>query len=140
MGAPQDRIHADRIHSEIETGGAARSALVASWRRSARLYGLDPAETGSVQTLSDHELRTARQRMERVVSIAQASMDRLYMAVGGVGCCVLLADSEGVPVERRGQQVMTTRFTIGVCGRVPYGAKRLKAPMASAPALPSNVR
>ncbi|OYR20000.1 GAF domain-containing protein [Brucella thiophenivorans] len=102
MGAPQDRIHADRIHSEIETGGAARSALVASWRRSARLYGLDPAEVGSVQTLSDHELRTARQRMERVISIAQASMDRLYMAVGGVGCCVLLADSQGVPVERRG--------------------------------------
>jgi len=29
-------------------------------------------------------------------------MDRLYLAVGGVGCCVLLADSEGVPVERRG--------------------------------------
>ena len=29
-------------------------------------------------------------------------MDRLYRAVGAVGCCVLLAGSDGVPVERRG--------------------------------------
>lgn len=103
MGTPQDRTHADRIQSAIMTaGGAARSALVASWRRSAELHGLDPAELGSVRTLSDGEFRTAHQRIERLVSIAQASMDRLYLAVGGVGCCVLLADSEGVPVERRG--------------------------------------
>ncbi|NKB95237.1 sigma-54-dependent Fis family transcriptional regulator [Ochrobactrum intermedium] len=103
MGTPQDRTHADRIQSAITTaGGAARSALVASWRRSAELHGLDPAEPGSVRTLSDGEFRTAHQRIERLVSIAQASMDRLYLAVGGVGCCVLLADSEGVPVERRG--------------------------------------
>jgi len=103
MGTPQDRTHADRIQSAIMTaGGAARSALVASWRRSAELHGLDPAEPGSVRTLSDGEFRTAHQRIERLVRIAQASMDRLYLAVGGVGCCVLLADSEGVPVERRG--------------------------------------
>ena len=29
-------------------------------------------------------------------------MDRLFLAVGGVGCSVLLADSDGVVVERRG--------------------------------------
>jgi transcriptional regulator of acetoin/glycerol metabolism len=29
-------------------------------------------------------------------------MDRLYQAVGASGCCVLLADGEGVPVDRRG--------------------------------------
>lgn len=36
--------HTDRIHSAIESDGAARSALVASWRRSAALHHLDPAE------------------------------------------------------------------------------------------------
>ncbi|MBC2884262.1 sigma-54-dependent Fis family transcriptional regulator [Ochrobactrum sp. CM-21-5] len=102
MGTPQNRVHAARIHSAIEAGEAARSALVASWRRSARLHGLDPAEPGSVRTLSDNEFRTAHERLDRLVHIAQASMDRLYLAVGGVGCCVLLADSKGVPVERRG--------------------------------------
>jgi transcriptional regulator of acetoin/glycerol metabolism len=29
-------------------------------------------------------------------------MDRLYQAVGASGCCVLLADGDGVPVDRRG--------------------------------------
>lgn len=52
MGTPQDRTHADLIQSAIMTaGGAARSALVASWRRSSELHGLDPAELGSVRTL-----------------------------------------------------------------------------------------
>lgn len=101
MGTPQDRTHAERIHSAIETGGAARSALVASWQRSAELHKLNPAEPGSVRILSDRELRSAHERVERLAAIAQASMDRLYMAVGGAGCCVLLADSNGVPVERR---------------------------------------
>ncbi|PWJ86671.1 GAF domain-containing protein [Mesorhizobium loti] len=40
--------------------------------------------------------------MEPLRRAADASLDRLYMAVGGVGCCVLLADSEGIPVDRRG--------------------------------------
>ncbi|MGV6904908.1 MULTISPECIES: helix-turn-helix domain-containing protein [unclassified Brucella] len=70
MGAPQDRIHADRIQSAIATGGAARSALVASWRRSAELHGLDPTEPGSVRTLSENEFRIAFERMDRLVNIA----------------------------------------------------------------------
>jgi len=40
--------------------------------------------------------------MEPLITVAQASLDRLYQAVGGVGCCVLLADRNGVPIERRG--------------------------------------
>ncbi len=140
MGAPQDRIHADRIQSAIATGGAARSALVASWRRSAELHGLDPTEPGSVRTLSENEFRIAFERMDRLVNIAQASMDRLYMAVGGVGCCVLLADNNGVPVERRGLRATTRPSIAGACGREPSGARRAKAPMASAPALWSSAR
>ncbi|MFC4624657.1 GAF domain-containing protein [Daeguia caeni] len=102
MGTPQGRSHAERIQRAIAMGDAARSALVASWRRSAEHYGLDPASTGPVRTLSDREFREARERVERLVHVAQGSMDRLYLAVGGVGCCVLLADGNGVPVERRG--------------------------------------
>ncbi|WP_343313396.1 GAF domain-containing protein [Brucella sp. BE17] len=102
MGTPQEKTHADRILSAIHTGGSARSALVASWQRSAELHKLDPADQGCVHTLSEYEFREAHGHIERLVSVAQASMDRLYLAVGGVGCCVLLADSQGVPVERRG--------------------------------------
>lgn len=141
MGTPQDRTHADRIQSAIMTAsGAARSALVASWRRSAELHGLDPAELGSVRTLSDGEFRTAHQRIERLVSIAQASMDRLYLAVGGVGCCVLLADSEGVPVERRGAPGDDDTFIAGGFGPALSGASKAKARTGSAPALLNSAR
>lgn len=102
MGVPQDSLHAERIHSAIVTESAARSALVASWRRSSKLHGLDPATPGTVRTLTGGEFNEVHERMEPLIRIAQASMDRLYLAVGGIGCCVLLADSQGVPVERRG--------------------------------------
>jgi transcriptional regulator of acetoin/glycerol metabolism len=40
--------------------------------------------------------------MAPIIQAAQGAMDRLYAAVGDTGCCVLLTDREGVPVERRG--------------------------------------
>ena len=39
-------------------------------------------------------------------------MDRLYQAVGASGCCVLLADGEGVPVDRRGTPADDATFSI----------------------------
>ncbi|WP_421913156.1 helix-turn-helix domain-containing protein [Mesorhizobium sp.] len=94
--------HADVVQAAIATSDAARSALVASWRRSLTLHGLDPAERKSPRRLTEGELSQARQRMEPLLRAADASLDRLYLAVGGIGCCVLLADREGIPVERRG--------------------------------------
>jgi transcriptional regulator of acetoin/glycerol metabolism len=40
--------------------------------------------------------------VEPLIQVVQPSLDRLYYSVGGAGCCVLLADRNGVPVERRG--------------------------------------
>ncbi len=94
--------HAGRIQAAIASDGAARSALVASWQRSSSLYRLDPAARTPPHTLTDCELQHARQQIEPLVAAAQSSLDRLYLAVGGVGCCVLLANRDGVPVERRG--------------------------------------
>ncbi|MEZ5803557.1 MAG: helix-turn-helix domain-containing protein [Rhizobiaceae bacterium] len=94
--------HADRIHSALSSNRAAHSALVASWQRSSSLHRLDPSDHAPPRRLTETELRGARERMEPLVRAAQASLDRLYLAVGGVGCCVLLADRYGVPVERRG--------------------------------------
>ncbi len=74
----------------------------ASWRRSSDLHRLDPAEGKPPSRLSDFELQQARDRIEPILRAAQSSLDRLYLAVGGVGCCVLLADRNGVPLERRG--------------------------------------
>ena len=94
--------HADRVNAAVTSGAAARSSLAASWRRSSALHGLDPAEARPPRRLGESELRQAWDRMGGLLGIAQASLDRLYQAVGGSGCCVLLADREGVPVDRRG--------------------------------------
>ena len=94
--------HEDAVQAAVASDEAARSALVASWRRSSRLHQLDPGEHKPPMRLTEQELRDARQGIETLIHAAQASLDRLYLAVGGVGCCVLLADRNGVPVERRG--------------------------------------
>jgi len=106
--APQH--HAARVEAAIASGQAARSALVASWRRSSRLHHLDPSGRGLPQRLTEVELRAARERIAPLLAAAQGAMDRLYQAVGAAGCCVLLADGEGVPVDRRGTAADDTTF------------------------------
>jgi transcriptional regulator of acetoin/glycerol metabolism len=93
--------HADKVQAALKSSDAARSALVASWQRSSQ-HRLDPTHRSPPERLTQAELSLARLRIEPLISAAQASLDRLYLAVGGVGCCVLLADRDGVPVERRG--------------------------------------
>jgi transcriptional regulator of acetoin/glycerol metabolism len=104
MPANSPTRHADQIQAAIASNGAAKSALIASWRRSSRLHRLDPAEQKPPGRLTDAELQLTRQEMEPLIHAAQSSLDRLFLAVGGAGCCVLLADRSGIPVERRGAQ------------------------------------
>jgi transcriptional regulator of acetoin/glycerol metabolism len=94
--------HADKIQLAIQSGQMARSALAASWRRSSSLHGLDPTNRRPPQRLAEAELRLARERIERLLRTAQGSLERLHLALDSVGCCVLLADRDGIPVERRG--------------------------------------
>jgi transcriptional regulator of acetoin/glycerol metabolism len=81
---------------------AAVSALAASWRRSGQLHALDPATHAPSCRLTAAEIAAARERLGRLLAIAQASLERLFLAVGGVGCSVLLADAEGIVIDRRG--------------------------------------
>ncbi|RWA64497.1 helix-turn-helix domain-containing protein [Mesorhizobium sp.] len=98
----QSVVHADHVQASIARSDAAHSALVASWRRSLQLHRLDPAERKAPRRLTEAELMLARQRMEPLARAAEASLNRLYLAVGGVGCCVMLADRNGIPIDRRG--------------------------------------
>jgi transcriptional regulator of acetoin/glycerol metabolism len=94
--------HRSRIEMAVSGSGAARSAVVASWSRSARLYGLDPGTRTKPDRLDQAALMLARERAREMIPLAEPVMDELFRAVGGIGCCVLLADDEGVPIERRG--------------------------------------
>lgn len=95
--------HVDRVQAAIGSQAEAKSALVASWRRSSTSHKLNPAEYRPPRRLTDPELQEARQAIEPLLRVAQPSLDRLFQAVGGAGCCVLLADRNGVPIDRRGE-------------------------------------
>jgi transcriptional regulator of acetoin/glycerol metabolism len=110
MQERQPAHHAAEVEEAIVSGQAAKSAVVASWHRSARLHRLDPAGTRPPFRLTDAELGRTRQMAEPLLRAAQPIMDRLYHAVGAAGCCVLLADRDGVPVERRGSVADDTTF------------------------------
>lgn len=102
MGGNAFARHAHKIASALRSDGAATSALVASWHRSLAFHRLDPAERKPPKRLTDAELYRARRETEPLIRTAQPNLDRLFLAVGGVGCCVVLANRDGVPVERRG--------------------------------------
>ena len=77
MDGLMPRHHAARVEAAIASGQAARSALVASWRRSSRLHHLDPAGRSEPLRLNDTELRQARERVAPLLAAAQGAMDRL---------------------------------------------------------------
>ncbi|MDR3468705.1 MAG: helix-turn-helix domain-containing protein [Xanthobacteraceae bacterium] len=97
-----DAVHVRRVEKVIAGGEAANSALAASWRRSGCLHALDPATTAPSRRLSAAEIAQAQQKLGALRHASQGSLDRLFLAVGGVGCSVLLADRNGVVVDRRG--------------------------------------
>ena len=100
--AHPDHSPRNRADNKADIGTPAVSALAASWRRSGHLHALDPATPKLPARLTAAEIADARARLGRLLAIAQASLDRLFLAVGGVGCSVLLADASGTVVERRG--------------------------------------
>jgi transcriptional regulator of acetoin/glycerol metabolism len=102
MGRVEGPTHADHVLKVIAGNDAASSALAASWRRSGALHALDPASIAPSQRLPEEEIARSREGMGSLLGAAQASIDRLFLAIGGVGCSVVLADPNGVIIDRRG--------------------------------------
>jgi transcriptional regulator of acetoin/glycerol metabolism len=110
MGRVEGPAHADHVLKVIAGNDAASSALAASWRRSGALHALDPASHAPSQRLPEDEIAQSRERMGSLLFAAQGSIDRLFLAVGGVGCSVVLADPRGIIVDRRGAPCDDTLF------------------------------
>lgn len=92
--------HAQKVLAVLNDGAA--TPLAASWRRCLTQHRLDPENRKPPETLSGAELRAAQDRMGPLLAAAQDNLDALFQAVGDGGCCVLLTDAEGVPIDRRG--------------------------------------
>jgi len=103
LAQPSGTSHQDHIFSVLSDGSApARSALAASWQRSLSIHGLDPDSDKLPETITEARLQEARKSLGPLLDAAQGVLDRLYLAVGGAGACVLLTDRDGVAVDRRG--------------------------------------
>lgn len=94
--------HERQIEAALSRGDAARSPLVASWNRSHHLHHLDPSGPVRPDRLTEAEIALARERVGPLLALSTPLLDRLFLLVGGIGCCVLFADRDGVPLERRG--------------------------------------
>ena len=94
--------HALRIETAIQGGQAARSPIAASWARSVSLHRLHPAARVTGERVTAQELALARDRLGALLPTAAPHLDRLFQVVGGLGGCVVLADAEGIAVDRRG--------------------------------------
>jgi transcriptional regulator of acetoin/glycerol metabolism len=110
MGRVEGPAHADHVLKVISGNDAASSALAASWRRSGALHALDPASHAPSQRLPEDEIAQSRERTGPLLFAAQGSIDRLFLAVGGVGCSVVLADPRGIIVDRHGAPCDDTLF------------------------------
>lgn len=102
--------HEAAVAAALARGGAARSAIVASWNRSARVHGLDPSHRVTRDRLTEAEFRQLCERLGPLLETASPTLDRLFQAVGGLGGCVILASEEGIPVDRRGHQAHDRDF------------------------------
>ncbi len=104
--------HADFIRAAAESASsAAQSALAASWRRSLIYHRLDPETRLPPDRVEAAALREAREHLGSLAAIADPIIDRVLNAVGRTGCCVLLTDSNGLIVERRGMAADDEIFT-----------------------------
>lgn len=103
-------MHHARVEQALSGGQAVRSALVASWARSASLHGLDPSRRRDPYRLTDAELRVAKEKSDPVIAHAAPHLDQLFQMVNGLGGCVVLADTDGVALDRRGHQAMDRDF------------------------------
>jgi transcriptional regulator of acetoin/glycerol metabolism len=100
-GAAGMADHADRVR-KTALARAAASPLAASWRRSLVTHGLDPDRPAAPrQRASEAEWKRAHDSLGRIAAIAAPVMDRLILAMGQAGCCVLLTDATGLVVARR---------------------------------------
>ncbi len=96
------KAHVERVlAAALSARGPALSPLVASWSRSVKLHGLDPARTEAPIRLDNNALQNRREAQDLLRHIAGPRLDDLFGMVGASGCAVLLCDADGIALERR---------------------------------------
>lgn len=86
----------------MQSGSApALSRIAASWHRSLYTHGLDPADRGVREKVSESKFQQCREASEFLLRIAAPKLDQLFGLVGQSGCTVLLTDAKGILLDQR---------------------------------------
>ncbi|OHV82491.1 helix-turn-helix domain-containing protein [Ensifer sp. LCM 4579] len=100
---PAATDHSEQVYRIAhQPSAAASSPVAASWRRCMTLHGLAPEEVRKPWRLSESEFIEARERSGVLIVEAAGELDRLFTFIGKAGCCLLLTDTKGIALERRG--------------------------------------
>jgi transcriptional regulator of acetoin/glycerol metabolism len=95
--------HAERVYASArQKSAAASSPIIASWRRCMSMHQLAPEQARAPLRLTDQEFQAVREQSDQLIHEAADELDRLFQTVGRAGCCLLLTDSKGVALDRRG--------------------------------------
>ncbi|QLF70960.1 sigma-54-dependent Fis family transcriptional regulator [Peteryoungia desertarenae] len=98
----QEMRHSDVVYSTASQSSAViASPVAASWRRCLELYRLEPEQTAKPLVVDELDYRAAFERVEKLIGFCTEEVDRLFQLVGRSGCCIVLADSNGIVVDRR---------------------------------------
>ena len=100
MPAPNYASHVEKVQAEIESRAPARSAIAASWARSAFHHGLEPDLRLSQYVLSQAELKREQERLDLLLHVARSIMEQLFITVMKTGCCVVLTNKDGIILHR----------------------------------------
>ncbi|MEM9709614.1 MAG: helix-turn-helix domain-containing protein [Pseudomonadota bacterium] len=94
--------HVYRVWAAVSSlSEAARSPVVASWRRSAVAHGLDPAGPARAARITQAELSARRDRAGPLHDLSARHLDALFDRIRLTGSAVFLTDDEGTVLAQR---------------------------------------
>ena len=104
--------HLDHVFAVLDGRAAsAESTVSASWKRSAASFNVDPDSARPPRILTAYEVSEYRDRIGKLIAIAQEEIDHLYRVVSRAGYVVLLCDENGIAIDHRGVATEVERFT-----------------------------
>ena len=81
-----------------------------SWRRCTSEHHINPDRRTTPHVITESELRTSRERLGKILDLAQEEIDRLYAIVSQEHYVVLFCDTEGIAIYHRGNEAMADQF------------------------------
>ncbi len=104
--------HADQVYSIANRDATTPRAdeVSTSWERCLTNYRVDPTTAEPPRILTPHELKDSRSPLESLIINAQEELDRLYKVVQQAGYVILLCNADGVAIEHRGHEAVSSEF------------------------------